>query len=62
MNGNWLVRSNGTLYNCTISNNNGVLRTNGNDNSGVPENTLIARLVPRSNLYISYKFSTWIWY
>jgi hypothetical protein len=56
MNGNWLVRSNGTLYNCTISNNNGVLRTNGNDNSGVPENTLIARLVPRSNLYMVINF------
>lgn len=51
LNGRWAVVFNGQRYICDVENNNGVLRTAANDNSGLPENTLIGVMVPRSRKF-----------
>jgi hypothetical protein len=53
LNGTWIVIWDGERYLCNIRNDSGALRTSPRDKSGLPPNTLIGRIVPRSAKYFT---------
>jgi hypothetical protein len=50
INGTWVVRFNGVTYKCFIAGN-GRLRIADNDTNGIPPNTLVGVIIPRSHKY-----------